>query len=408
MREEKRKEHEKEIDCRCLLRPQPCISIRGHSASFFCSKRPPPCTCSCPLNHALLLRSLLHHHLRYSHPQLLLAIADCIRALVAAGADVNATNRITGATPLHCAVLTGKCTPQQRLETTTILLGAGANPTKGDFFGSTPLDYLEEDDPNEPGIEALKDLLTPAKPTVFKAIDEVNVDKVKSCLEKQKDLVGALYRNNTPLLKAIELILEEDDGEEGGGSGLDGQQRIERDKKLVEIVRLLVENGSDPNLVLPGRRGDQMMSEAEPEDPPFHHVCLALKQAITAKETERIVILEVVGRLLKRAGAVPTEPTIQLLHDAARRNLISMADFLIRTGSVDPNSKGRQGMTPLHFAARSGKKDMTEFLLNNFPMDTSVTDDRGKTALDAAKANNKEEIIALLEDYDKKKKEASS
>ena len=103
--------------------------------------------------------------------------------------------------------------------------------------------------------------------------------------------------------------------------------------------------------------------------------------------------------MLKEHGAAVPQPTVKLLHDATRRGMIPMTRFLVETLKVDPNARGRQGMTPIQFAARSGQKAMVEHLLSNYAIDLSIKDDRGKTALDAAKANNKTEIVDLLEGH---------
>jgi ankyrin repeat protein len=74
-----------------------------------------------------------------------------------------------------------------------------------------------------------------------------------------------------------------------------------------------------------------------------------------------------------------------------------MARFLVETLHVDPNGKGRQGMTPLQFAARSGRMEILQYLLSLSSIDVQITDDRGQTALDAAQVNHHEAAVAALE-----------
>jgi ankyrin repeat protein len=87
----------------------------------------------------------------------------------------------------------------------------------------------------------------------------------------------------------------------------------------------------------------------------------------------------------------------QSLHDAAQRNVVEWAKFLIETLHVDPNAQGCQGMTPLQFAARSGKVEMVTYLLTLPTINPALMDDRGQMPLDAAKANQKDDIVRLLE-----------
>jgi hypothetical protein len=70
----------------------------------------------------------------------------------------------------------------------------------------------------------------------------------------------------------------------------------------------------------------------------------------------------IVDLLIQYGSNIPMD-TILLLHQAARLNECSFATFLLDKLHIDPNTKGRQGMTPLHFAARSGKLEM---LVSNF------------------------------------------
>ena len=85
--------------------------------------------------------------------------------------------------------------------------------------------------------------------------------------------------------------------------------------------------------------------------------------------------------------------------NACRRGNLIMVQFLIESIGVNPNHRGRQGLTPLHFGARSGRTEIVEWLLSykGAEVDANILDDRGKTALDAARANDKTDIVALFE-----------
>lgn len=74
-----------------------------------------------------------------------------------------------------------------------------------------------------------------------------------------------------------------------------------------------------------------------------------------------------------------------------------MIQFLINVLGIDPNFRGRQGMTALHFAARGGKSEIVKWMLDNCPtLDANVLDGTGQKAVDYARANGKENIVELL------------
>jgi len=314
---------------------------------------------------------------------------EAVEILLELGANVHATNQITGATPLHCAVQgTKRGTKVNRVATVQLLLDGGANPSMGDLFGSIAFEYTDEED-----VE-LRELLKPVIPPIFIAIDDGDVGKVEELLKADKTIVNSRFRTKTPLLKVVGgLLSEEDEGDEA--------EAIDSEKQ-VQILKLLLDHGGDPNASLTADRGGHLMPQEEPEDPPLHQVCLALKEAFRSKNEKRIQLLEQIGQILKQGGAKLSPQTSQLLHDAARRSMTPMAAFLVDKLGVDPNTKGRQGMTPLQFAARSGKTDMVKLLLSHYNIDLSIKDDRGQTALDAAKVNGKTEIVSILENYDEK------
>jgi ankyrin repeat protein len=169
------------------------------------------------------------------------------------------------------------------------------------------------------------------------------------------------------------------------------------------MMKLLLENGADPNATPAAKRNGHLTVQQDPGDPPLHKICLQLKNAHRAggEADRRIIIdrLQRAARLLKEHNALVLPRTEQLLHDAARRNQLDVMQFLIRDLKVSPNVQGRQGMTPLQFAARSGQTETVEFLLAQDDVNIQIQDDRGQTALDAARLNNKNDIVALLEQH---------
>lgn len=291
------------------------------------------------------------------------------------GANPNATNAITGATPLHCAVQSSKATSaERRILTIGKLLAAGADPSRGDFFGRIPLDYCEDD--------ATKELLQPEMPPIFCAVRDVNIQELERLLKEDPAVVQSRYTDLTPLLEVVNDLLENN-----------------TDDVYLDMMQLLLENGADPNATPAAKRNGHLNVQEDPGDAALHRICLALKDAYHAGETARINRLESAARLLKEYSATLSPSTEQLLHDAARRNQLDMTKFLIHDMEVSPNIKGRQGMTPLQFAARSGKTEAVEFLLAQRDINVDIQDERGQTALDAARLNNKDDIVALIEQH---------
>ena len=121
--------------------------------------------------------------LSYIHKTILVT---CVEILLDAGANVNATNKITGATPLHCAIQSSKA-PDKRKEVILLLLSKGkANASLGDSYGSIPYDYCDDDDTD------LKDLLQPIVP--YHPFS-------KHCWTKMKNNWNRYSKNNHRLLK---------------------------------------------------------------------------------------------------------------------------------------------------------------------------------------------------------------
>ena len=291
--------------------------------------------------------------------------------LLELGANVDATNTITGATPLHCAVQTSKATPERRLATVQELMKAHANPSLGDFYGSIPLEYCEE--------EALQELLQPEVPAVFSAVRDRNINELECVLKQDATAVQCRHGDLTALLEVVNDLVEEDA------------------HVYLEMMQLLLENGADPNATPTAKRHGHLTVQEKVGDIALHTVCVALKEAYREANDKRIELLESAARLLKEHESNVAPDTELLLHDAARRNEMGMIKFLIEDIGVSPNVAGRQGMTPLQFAARSGKTQVVEYLLAQDTIDVSVADERGQTALDAARLNAKDDIIALLE-----------
>ena len=327
---------------------------------------------------------------------------ECCSILLEHGADPHAQNTVTGATPLHACVQSAKAkTRQAKLDCIDLLIEKGANPSMGDFYGSIPFDYCEPDD-----FEMLTKL-KPTKPPIFEAIltDNLNpslVERVKDLVEASPSLVQDRYLTMTPLLKTVQDMCDTydqiDDGKETK------ECFYEKQEIRFEIVKVLLEAGADAKQVPTIERHGHQFPADNPEPDCLERICTKLADAYRSNSAESVAIFSRTAQLLIQHGATvsDSEATSQLLHDAARRSMMDAVKFWINELGVDPNTKGRQGMTPLQFAARSGKVEIVKFLLSQETIDISLADDRGQTPLNAAKANQKDDIVKLLEDHQKK------
>jgi ankyrin repeat protein len=406
-------------------------------------------------------QSALHVAALWSH-------TECCRVLLAHGANVHATNTITGATPLHsCAQSSKTRTPQDQLDCIDLLLEQGrANPSMGDFYGSIPMDYVDETNVQ------LVERLQPTVPVIFQltmehavdAVDDVehstitnnNVVKLEELVASDASVVHARHLGLTPLLKLVADICDCKDQEQEKEKHQQKQHPYPFQSVRLQKLEILLRAGADPNHTPAVRRnghfadvGDHPQEQsstsasasasASPDGQGcLQRVCNQLAEAYYYRskhhndnnndddESSTILDLQQAARLLAQHGAVlssssSSQAQSQMLHDAARRNLVEWARFLIEDLSqqqagvvdvnvnvhvnvnvdvnVDVNAKGRQGMTPLQFAARSGKVEMVDYLLSLPNIDPTIPDDRGQTPLDAAKANQKDDIVRKLETH---------
>merc|ERR1712032_264572 len=178
---------------------------------------------------------------------------------------------------------------------------------------------------------------------------------------------------------------------------------------LVAILQLFLQKCANPNaLSISTQRNISQDTEIWIEtkevgiNSSLYRLCTMLSYVYNDNECNiKITYLEETITIFLSCNSKLYSETVLLLHDAARRNNIYMVRFLVTQMNINPNTKGRSGMTPLHFAARSGCFEIVKWLLNYKPLnkdyvDIKIIDDRRKTALDAAIINNKYDVIALL------------
>lgn len=149
----------------------------------------------------------------------------------------------------------------------------------------------------------------------------------------------------------------------------------------------LLEAGADPN-----SHPSTTDSLCPLEGAPLHIICTSVCSGSPAVAK---FAAEIVSDLHSH-GAKIGSVTMELLPIAAHRGKLHGVKFLIKIVGVDPNFRGRQGMTSLILSSRSGRADIVRLLLENEALDLDVLDDAGKSAMDYATANGKEDIVRLL------------
>ena len=98
---------------------------------------------------------------------------NVVRYLVEKGANVDAANQLTGATPLHCALSSHRISSEQQAAIANVLVQqGGADPLLEDKAGKAPIEYVDKKDRQnhplfvQPHYAALLAKLTPAPPGV--------------------------------------------------------------------------------------------------------------------------------------------------------------------------------------------------------------------------------------------------
>jgi ankyrin repeat protein len=335
-----------------------------------------------------------------------------VEALIEGGANVNAQNKMTGASPLHMVVQSSKASADKTLAVTDALIQAGADLNLADNYGNLPAHHATSN-PDSDLSKALVQRLQPVASPLFQALADCNLTAVNQLLLNNHDgsLVASKYCGHTPLQVCVSDLLtmvtkacssSSLEQEDSASSALETTNL--KTSQLLAILKTLLAAGSDPN-------AGSIGSDDEEDEPSLHRVCCALRQAYKQGDQGQglavIDLLQEAAGLLLGAGAKVETATTQLLHEAARRNETNLARFLVETLHIDPNGPGRQGMTPLQFAARSGRMEILNYFLSLSSMDVQATDDRGQTALDAARVNHHEDAVAALEAHNPQNQQTS-
>jgi ankyrin repeat protein len=322
---------------------------------------------------------------------------ESAQILVASGANVNAQNKMAGTTPLQCAIRglahSFKETHAKRLQCVTLLLEAGADAKLSDFRGSDAFEciadaILEAEQRGVGSIEAEMKEMTDAlagaginKSLLLQCVENGDVEGLKACLESDGNV--SQKEKNKVLLTAVDKLKAFVD---------EGSNDEEAFAFATDMIRCLLEGGADANA-----RSTSSDPFASLEWEPLAMIAACICSAFPYNAKFAMPFVSKASKYLLAHGAKVDDNTEMLLPTAAHRGKLDALQFLVEVVGVDPNTKGRQGMTALHFAARAGKIDVVKWLLDYCDnIDIDIVDGVGKKAIDYATANSKQEIVGLL------------
>ena len=382
---------------------------------------------------------------------------DCLDVLLQHGANLHAKNTLTGATPLHCVLQSGKskAVKERYLACIEKLLQAGADPDAKDDLGRTPLEYLEE---NEMDREEVIQ--------IFESMKHVN--------SQFRDLLHALYQKEANALEEVQqqwLDLTTDDGVMGEKDSTNYEEGMQQLQSLLcnEMTALMEEwidrvdkiNDEDSGetsatdidhafyaqrltwiwerLVETSKESSNGNTKTRIQS--ARKTCLDLlgtaflhrygrvhKQATCGEslllEDDIMSDWSQVATLLAECGKISSTEDMESTKDVtsssdtieqawmtiARRNYFALAKLWRDQLYIDPISVvNGQGMSVLQFAARSGHVHLVQWLLEIPENDDDASkrllqwvqqsDKQGNTALSAAQVNQNHEVALVLQDF---------
>jgi Ankyrin repeat len=293
---------------------------------------------------------------------------DSVRVLLECGADPNAQNRLMGSTPLHMVAQSHKAKLDDALAVVDLLVAHGADVNLPDRGGTLPANSVGLD--GDPSKRPLAEKLQPQKPPLVEAIATANVSRVQELLDSESSAasVNQLYTGKTAALFALDRLIDRAQDATSSGTAGGGDADGEKDAacqdvtSLLSILELLVGKGGQ----LSAAGGKSSPAESLEDSPPVPRLLEELRIAYKHLDSSAPLdgashwaepvahALEGAIVLLVETLKVPvTQECTDCLHQACRRNERRMARFMVERLTVDPNTRGRQGMTPLQVRTRA-------------------------------------------------------
>jgi ankyrin repeat protein len=322
---------------------------------------------------------------------------EVVKVLLEAGAEVNAANA-AGQTPLHYAASEGQ------VAAVRVLLQGRANLKATDVKGYTALDFAAAQK-REPVVEHL--LQAGAHINVQTARNLLHLAAQEGWVTVVSFLTGAGFDANapdkggdTPLHKAVaqghvnvvKLLLDAgaDPNRKGRGDlttiemaplylAMAARQKGNRDREaLLEIVKILVNNGADVNA------------------PDFFHGTPLEHAVLERWDLEVFKVLVAAGANVQEANPGSIKGIFEegLLRKATRTGNLKAVEFLLAAGT-DIRAADQFGDLPIHIAIRWGHVEVAKRLID---AGTSVnaSDARGKTLLHKAAASGQPKVAKTL------------
>jgi hypothetical protein len=234
---------------------------------------------------------------------------------------------------------------------------------------------------------------------------------LKAGLVKPNDASLRDLSGNTPLANAVAGARA--DYARGGGNDAYGQPLND---EQFEVVRMLLEQGANPNAYVSGRdqtvlghaasRGDMRVVKLLLKHGANVHARMgdgstALAEA--AESTRQAESLEIAALLLERGvpAAAEDKRGETALHAAARSGNARLIEHLVKAGA-DPMARDNSGWRPLELATSYGHRDAVAALLGGGAEVSPVKNACGSTnALEIARRMEKPELIELLRRHSK-------
>lgn len=303
--------------------------------------------------------------------------------LLKAGADPNLPSA-RGALPLHAAV---EKTDKLMVE---MLLKAGADPSKPDHSRATAITYATRKGDKVILDILLENLKEPPPPEdranlLTNAVVGGRLNILKTILERENDPVAAVNSRAPGASSLLHLAAFHDQLDiareliaRGAHVNAQTDQGITplHSAKSAAMIRLLLENGANPNAV----------TKTEERTPLMHRL-----QSPTSPEIVRLFIEH------KTDIAAADKNGDTALHHAAHRPDSEVVSLLIKAGA-NPNARNKVNSTPLHHAAAAGHFAVAKTLLDHNANPNAQADNE-ITPLHRAVERSHAAVVKLLLDH---------